>query len=116
MSSLALGREPKEHTIKFENPVFETDLNVTIRNGPKWADTLGLGDVLEWGDPYGMYGRVVGVAYVSLEEAPSALLELNHDPACRTREGLKATLDRLYGLSKRRMVTVILFNLRQWVS
>ena len=111
-----LTDDPQSHTIEFQNPVFHDGINVTVRNGDKWARKLKLGDHLmptRTGEtpPYDSQNRVIGIYYCSLDELPATVLRQEHDPKCRTKSGLAAELDSVYGPTRfgHRMVTVIVW-------
>lgn len=112
-----LDNEPTTHSIEFLNPVFNDGLNVTVRDGSKWANRVRLGDHLmptRPGEtpPHDAQNRVVGVFYCSLDDLPAAILRHEHDPTCRTKAGLAAELDRIYGPTGygHRMVTAIVWT------
>jgi len=98
----------------FGNPVFHSGINVTCRAGLKWADTLGqtvdVADVeneVECGE-----AKIVGVLVTELENIPESVLQLEHDPACRTKEGIEKELRTIYGnLSDDATITVLFFEM-----
>lgn len=83
----------------FRNPVFRPGLNVSVRNGTKWAD-LQPGELLTLRETD---GPVVGLATavmtrsVTFTELPEIWLRQEHDPLCTTKAGLAAALDQAYG-------------------
>jgi hypothetical protein len=102
--------------LEFLNPVFNEGLNVTVRNGDKWLHRVKPGDrvlLAKTGETPVMdsQNRVVGVFFCSLDELPSSILRHEHDPACRTKAGLRKCLDETYGPSPNghRMVTAIVW-------
>ena len=112
-----LDNEPTGHVIEFCNPVFSDGLNVTVRSGAKWANRVCIGDRLlptRTGEtpPHNSQDRVIGVFYCALADLPAAILRHEHDPACRTKAGLAAELDRIYGPTDygHRMVTAIVWT------
>lgn len=92
------------HRLEFQNPVFQPGLNVTVRNGTKWATRLEAGATVALGDTEKTVGeaRVVFVATFDIGGKHEALvllaslLAFEHDPACRTFGGLSEVLDRVY--------------------
>ena len=97
--------KPKEHVMEFLNPVFNKGVNLTVRNGIKWAYKVAPDDILllkKTGcDEVVARARVFG-AYMTEDftnnpEMPETWLALEHDPECRTIEGLTAAMDRAYG-------------------
>ena len=107
---------PIIEALEFLNPVFNEGLNVTVRNGDKWLHRISPGDkiaVTKTGEtpPVDSQNRVIGVFYCSLDELPAAILRHEHDPACRTKAGLRKVLDDTYGPTRdgHRMVTTIVW-------
>jgi len=92
-------KEPKLKPLLFSNPVFHKGINVTCRNGYKWADAMGeLVDVRDTDGTtdYGM-AHVLGVMTCKLNKIPEGVLALEHDPSCRTTEGIITEMKRVYG-------------------
>ena len=75
----------------FLEPVFHPGLNVTVRNGDKWMQT-NIGDGLlikKTGEDTVIHtADLIAKAYVPFRLIPEAWLAYEHDPACRTLEGL----------------------------
>ena len=91
--------------ILFRVPLFHEGLNVTVRRGRKWFDSVRSGDKLRvLAADTGMFHRevsvVLAVLFPHLDEVPEFLLRFEHDEPCRTREGLVAELDRVYGVGQ----------------
>lgn len=90
------------HTLQFKALDFHPGLNVTIRNGIKWASALVPGDELqlvETGkeDTVVKLGKALVTKVVLYDNLPDAWLEYEHSPHCRTRAGLEAAMNRAYG-------------------
>lgn len=107
-------REQGMKKLLFSNPVFHDGINVTCRNGYKWADSLGeivkvaeTGNEEEW-----HYGLILGVLTCKLNKIPETVLAMEHDPSCRTSEGLIAEMKRVYGddLPEDAPTTVLFFE------
>jgi hypothetical protein len=84
----------------FNNPVFIPGVNFTVRLGDKWGD-LKLGEIIELNGspesrPIGL-GDVVRVYRCDLYHVPDDVVELWHDPKCRTRGGLFDEMRNVYG-------------------
>ena len=117
--ALDFNAEPKDLHVKFDNPVFHGGVNITVRDGAKWANTAKMGDILWVIEPddderqgFTKNGEVCGILHAPLDDIPAGLHKLNHDPKCRTKAGIKAELDRIYGANPwpgHRMVTVLFF-------
>lgn len=86
------SRGTREHEIFFVGPEFNDGLNLTVRDGSAWYKKLWTGDTLllkETGrDEVIQKARVVGKWVALFSEIPEELLEHEHCPDCRTREGL----------------------------
>lgn len=106
--------ESAMRTLLFSNAVFHDGINVTCRNGYKWADAMGelvkiaeTSDDEEW-----RYGHILGVLTVKLNKIPEGILALEHDPSCRTTEGIIKEMRRVYGedLKEDAGTTVLFFE------
>ncbi len=95
-----------ENPLLFQKPDFHPGVNVTVRSGAKWFGTLNIGDLVAIAEIDGEDGMrtdrgkhlVLGVAYFNeIEEIPEDLLRFEHDPTCRTPDGLEEELGRIYG-------------------
>lgn len=98
----------------FLNPALNDGVNLTVRNGTKWADVTP-GERLTVRRSYAeLDGRakddepaiatvtVLGAQVVNFADARSepginAALAFEHDPACRTFDGLLTAMERAYG-------------------
>jgi hypothetical protein len=107
------------YKMEFQNMIFFRGVNLTIRKGPKWYERTKPGDKLYLIPPGGratnasMVGRVVYIAYLPLGFVPESWLALEHDPDCRTVEGMAAALMLAYGEVKvDDLVTVIFFEVK----
>jgi hypothetical protein len=96
------------YRLLFDNPVFEMGLNYTVRAGSKWASRLKPGDWVEVGETAAV---ITEALYTSWEFLPQRVFDFEHDPVCRTKEGLKAKLERIYGVADIDHVTCIGFVL-----
>lgn len=91
-----------KHTIKFQNPVGLVGRFVTVRKGPKWSDRLqspGVEVILadtKTETPLAV-AEVENVWRGPLHLLPALMLEMEHDPLCRTFSGLVACLQGTYG-------------------
>lgn len=103
----------------FQNPVFHDGINVTVRNGYKWADTLGeiveVVDTEQTQEPE--QAHVLGVLTMKLNTIPESILELAHDPKCRDLKGIMIEMKRIYGdIANDAPVTVLFFELGEGVE
>lgn len=91
-----------DHTILFQNPNGLVGRFTTVRKGPKWADRLqrcGVEVVLadaKTETPIAV-AEVENVWRGPLHLVPGLMLEMEHDPLCRTFSGLVACLQGIYG-------------------
>ena len=87
----------------FTNPVFHSGTNLTVRHGRKWhlePRALILGKVYELETKLKIFFEIT-----------DADLEQEHDPACRTVDGLFKVLSEVYpGFSRNAEVTFVTFN------
>lgn len=98
----------------FSNPVFHDGINVTVRNGYKWADSLGeiveVVDTEQTQEP--TMAHVLGVLITKMNKIPESILQHEHDPSCRTIKGITTEMRRVYGedLKDDAPVTVLFFE------
>ena len=109
--------------MEFFNPVYHSGLNTTVRLGLKWFTKCEPKDEIEivrpGEDAYGSLarGEIIDVqVFVGIDKIPKGLLKKNHDPACRTKDGLYYVLRHRYHhgkyVDRRTMVlTVISFRI-----
>jgi len=101
-------------TLLFSNPVFHKGVNVTCRNGYKWADAMNEIVNVEDTDGTTHYGEafILGVMTCKLNKIPECILSLEHDPSCQTNTGLITEMKRVYGesLSEDAPTTVLIFE------
>lgn len=85
--------------LQFKNPVFKEGVNVTVWHGDKWLHKVAVGDTVSIaetdGDTLGA-ALVVGLLYMPARLIPLEVLELEHDPKCRTRDGLFEVMKEVY--------------------
>jgi hypothetical protein len=93
----------QDHKMIFNSSHFRKGINVTFRNGSKWKEVLNPGDTILMLDPA---GTVINNARVFMTELLDIkhwqyqveyLTAFEHDPDCRTFDGLVAQLDEVYG-------------------
>ena len=81
--------------MEFKRPVFSPGINFTVRLGEEWAN-LKVGEVIELEAPAWCLGLVTHIIRCQLVDIPRFVLEKEHDPNCRTFDGLIATLKEVY--------------------
>jgi hypothetical protein len=96
--------------LEFDHPEFQPGRNTTVRRGRRWH---GVGHArIRWAD-----GSLSAPLRLVTELRPFRSLQSHdlareHDPACRTPEGLLVVLQRLYpGFSPEEEVTLCHFDL-----
>ena len=85
-------------SLHFQNPMFHEGLNVSVRRGDKYGDVRPNAD-LELCDierKQVLYAKVVKVMFSRFDRLTNQEIEREHDPGCRTVEGLLAELKRVY--------------------
>jgi hypothetical protein len=80
------------------NTIEKGKLFVTVRYGQDWSDLdvdqeVGL---RENGSSTIVVAKVEFIAKARLKDIPQAILDLEHDPVCRTLEGLTTVLEEFY--------------------
>lgn len=122
MTNPFVQRMEREHGIAleqllFSNPVFHDGINVTCRNGYKWASEMGTIVNLMDTDGTTDYGmaHILGIMTVCLNKIPEEILSLEHDPSCRTRDGIIAEMRNVYGedLKENAPTTVVFFEMEK---
>ena len=104
----------------FLNPVFVGGENITVRRGTKW-DNAPKKEVyiVDTKDPLKEDGetKVLHVVDIStrvfrFSDLRDSDLISEHDPKCRTVEGLLSVMKRTYpGFDERELVTIVSFNI-----
>jgi len=82
----------------FNNAVFEPGLNATVRRGNRWTNAKGKAFVVkETGNKEAIgAARVVSVLKIPFKDVTNFDVENEHDPKCRTIEGLFDELNSVY--------------------
>jgi len=108
------------HTLLFHNPNGLVGRFVTVRKGPKWADRLQkhaeevvLADA-KTETPIAV-AEVENVWRGPLHLVPAFLLEMEHDPLCRTFSGLVSCLQGIYGppVTVEMLVSVLVLRVKR---
>ena len=109
--------EPTLRKLLFNKPVFHDGINVTCRNGYKWADSMGNIVNLQNTDGTTDYGmaHILGIMVVKLNKIPESVLSMEHDPNCQTLDGIITEMKRVYGkdLKDDAPTTVLFFELEK---
>jgi len=106
-------------TMHFISGTFHPGLNITVRRGLEWfqkgllpGDTFAL-CVCPRRDDHTPIGtaKVAFIMAATIETIPDELMAYEHEPSCRTKEGLLAAMRRVLGeVRPDEMVTVIGFE------
>lgn len=96
-----------DYRLLFQNPVLRDGNNVTVRVGTKWATRLNVGDEI------GLEGHkepaiIDAILVCALWLIPDTFLYWEHDPECRTRDGLFGVLQRVYGIENDDVIVTVL--------
>lgn len=111
----------------FENPVFHTGINSTVRRGIKWASFVGQRVYIHPALPSTSLIRVDGISYNKLYAGCPIILkavikrfkditfediQTEHNPECVTKEGLIKAMIRIYGnkFSENDICTILYFE------
>lgn len=95
----------------FANPVFSKGVNTTVRRGDKYATLAGDVSLLDTEGNLVGIGNVTGVTVKPFNELDKRELRINHDPACRTKEGLLAVMQQVYpGFVETETISVVFFE------
>ncbi len=106
-------------TLLFLTPTFHEGSNLTVRLGLKWWDRVRVGDKVlvaktgEEDNPL-FEAEINGRFQFKMKYLPAWVLEGEHDPSCRTREGMLAAMQAAYPDIKDwddQVVTVLRFKL-----
>lgn len=99
--------------MKFENPVCRWGENVTVRLGTKWA-TRGCGpvEVATVGGDRVADAKITRCTIKCFKDIEPAEIANEHDPACRTVDGLLAVMRGVYpGFGCEDTVTLVAFTM-----
>ncbi len=82
----------------FTNPTFREGINVTVRDGDKWAKELGRDVMLKDTDSDEALGfaEVVGVLTTNIGDIPDNILKLEHDKDCTSTRGIWREMESVY--------------------
>jgi len=105
-----------EHTLEFLNPTFHRGDNVTIRNGRKWIEKAFSGQIVKvvrTGETEALaQGVVKDIRLIPFKGVTLQDLWEEHDPECRTPDGLtKAMLMAYPDFNLESEVTIIRFTI-----
>ncbi len=97
-----LSTQTEPALLQFKNPELHSGLNLTVRNGSKWTHVAPGSKlaIVKTGEEEAVIatGRVFGaLSLVTWRSIPEEWYAYEHDPACRTPEGLQAAMDEAYG-------------------
>jgi len=100
-------------TLKFAVMKFDVGMNITVRDGTKWATRVKPGDkviLAGLNDEPEQRGIIHALYITQFWAIPAYMYEFEHDPACRTYPGLKTIMEGLYpGFNDDSIVTAIMF-------
>ena len=97
------------------NPVFsKKTLNLTVRRGDKWEDYKGDVKIKDTATNNQINeAKVIYSEKLQFLELCDGDLALEHDPSCRTTEGLLTELTRVYpGFKDNEHVTLVYFKVK----
>lgn len=104
--------EKRLRVMLFKQMIHNRTINVTVRRGSKWAD-LGRDQEIVLASQNGtttQKAHVICAQIMPFSHIPDALIEHEHDPECRDRDGLLKTMQSVYpGFMETEAVTVVLY-------
>lgn len=84
----------------FDNPSMREGLNLTVRNGWKWARHNNTYVYLTDGNTGEVVDSVlINTVTLTFKDIPNWVLEFEHDENCRTKNGLYEAMIDIYGQS-----------------
>ncbi len=96
--------------LEFRNPIFNAGHNITVRRGSRW-DGVAMA-CLRLADGSASSPVVLRTEIKNFSTLVATDLQFEHDPSCRTPEGLLAELQRIYpGFRADEDVTLCHFHL-----
>lgn len=108
------------HVLQFQDPTFSEGVQITVRDGPKWAKRVTPGMLVDVGaiPDDGFYedlreaeAEVVGVLSTTFGNLPEEILERHQDPSCRDYNKLLTKMERIYpGFKATNVVSVLFFR------
>ena len=105
--------------LRFNNPVFKPGLNCTMRRGYAWAERIGKApaqsllpvDIQDSEGNHVCFGKCKYYHICKFCDIKAQWLESQHDPKCRTYNGLRDAMIMAYGdnFSEIEYITVVWF-------
>lgn len=82
--------------LKFKNPVFEFGLNLTVRKGSKWHGKTGNVRLTDVNGSFKKRAIITTTMYGNYSDVTDEIVKYEHDPECRTVEGLTKAMKEAY--------------------
>lgn len=106
MGAPLLKKKTLMKELKFKNNVFNKGVNVTVRRGIKWASEVGKRVVVGH-----RVAEILSANVIRFGGISDFHLSFEHDPACRTKEGLLNVMKEIYdGFTEDEIITVLTFS------
>lgn len=103
--------------LEFLNFTFKDGFNVTVRLGTKWAERVKPGHIINAcpsDEESQSFEVLIHAMYVGpIKDIPESWLELEHDPGCRTLDGLLDELKKTYSdapIGQETIITALKFR------
>ncbi len=98
--------------LKFMNPVFKTGINVTVRRGTKWSGTDNeYVSIINTNQNINKKGKILLTKCKRFKDITEEDIENEHDPVCRTTNGLYKVMKRTYpDFGKNEIITIVKFE------
>ncbi|QDJ96540.1 hypothetical protein Xoosp13_354 [Xanthomonas phage Xoo-sp13] len=102
------SRQDSAMLLEFTNPVFNNGLNATVRRGRKWEHARHA--VVKLATNHTVYTDGMVTRTIKFSELEACDVKHEHDPACRTIDGLFKVMQEVYpGFTREEDVTLIYF-------
>jgi len=110
--------------LQFKNPVFNNDVNVTVRRGVKWAIEeepefgfwiVNTNDMIKEDGKTKIIGfaEIIDRKVIRFTDIHADMIQHEHDPDCRTYSGLFEVMKRTYdNFNEYEIVTILTFNFK----
>lgn len=99
--------------LKFMNPVFREGINITVRRGVKWCGTENEEvSIINTQYKINKKGKIILTKCKRFKDIKDSDIEDEHDPVCRTFEGLYKVMKKTYPeFGKDEIVTIVKFEI-----
>lgn len=96
--------------MEFQNNTHNQGLNFSVRDGLKWSEKTRIGEFLEVcgiGKSRSYLATTKYLIICTFKDIPQFVLDNEHDPECRTLDGLRKAMVSAYGLNYQEINPVV---------